>query len=271
MDFGIFQKTQLDIYDHYRFWLQDHMIFIIKRSKQYEQQTRDFLNHLTELKQSLMSGNPNDFNEEVREIVEGIRDFKRSILSDLLTQQPQITLPATFISHMLNELEKFRFIIHYVKANNEFPPANNLNEHELLLLDIAGHLEGIKDNLDPIEKFLRKRLHEQKKIFKALHNKALELIGYIKHGVDPYRNTERIDGPSMEATLLYLNLVNEILMIRSHNIAIGVIDRHMLLHMIFEEIYYLKCLDGSLQNYDPLQSIQMKFNGKSVAALEAIP
>lgn len=247
------------------------MIFIIKRSKQYEQQTRDFLNHLTELKQSLMSGNPNDFNEEVREIVEGIRDFKRSILSDLLTQQPQITLPATFISHMLNELEKFRFIIHYVKANNEFPPANNLNEHELLLLDIAGHLEGIKDNLDPIEKFLRKRLHEQKKIFKALHNKALELIGYIKHGVDPYRNTERIDGPSMEATLLYLNLVNEILMIRSHNIAIGVIDRHMLLHMIFEEIYYLKCLDGSLQNYDPLQSIQMKFNGKSVAALEAIP
>lgn len=278
VDFIIFQKPQLDIYDHYRFWLrvlQDHMIFIIKRSKQYEQQARDFLNGLTELKQILMSEVPSDFsqfNEQVREIVEGIRDFKRSILSDLVNQpQPHITLPPTFISHMLNELDKFRFIIHYVKANGEFPPANNLNEHTLWLLDIIGHLDGIKDNLDPVEKLLRKRLHEQKKIFKGLHHKALEFIGYFLNGVKSTRNVERLDVPSMEATILYLNLVKEILLLRSHNVALGVVDRHMLLHMIFEEIYYLKSLDGSAQSYDPLAATQIKFSAKSVAALEAMP
>lgn len=280
VDFGIFQKEQLDVYDHYRFWvrvLQDHMIFIIKRSKEYEARANDFLVQLTELKQTLMSGAPdnfNQFNEQVIEIVENIRDFKRYILNDLLTKQPLISLPPTFISHMLNELEKFRFLIHYIQVNNQFPPTNNLNEHELWLGDIMGHLTGIKDNLDPVEKLLRKRLYKQKKVFKALHHKTIEFIGYFKHGVEPNLSVgglDRIDAPSMEATILYLNLVREILELRSQNIALGVIDRHMLLHMIFEEVYYLKCLSTSVQNYDPLASIQIKLNPESVAALQNMP
>lgn len=276
-DFVIFQKDQLDIYDHYRFWirvLQDHMIFIMKRSKIYEQRAREFLDELSRLKTILMTNIPSDFynfNNEIIDIVEKIHEFKKLILTDLLTQQPQITLPATFISHMLNELEHFRFIVHYVKVNNEFPAINNLNEHELWLQDIVGHLGGIKDNLDPVEKLLRKRLCEKAKIFKALHNKSLEFIGYFKHGVTSGNAMKALDISSIETTILYLNLVREILSLRSDNVVLGIIDRHMLIHMIFEEIYYIKCLSHSQQNYDPLASCQIKPDERSAVAIQDMP
>ncbi|CAH6419326.1 Domain of unknown function (DUF2935)-containing protein [uncultured virus] len=274
-DFKVLLKPKLEIFDHYRIWiriLQDHMKFIVKRSEVYKHTANTFLDILTRLKEEVITGvaNFDQFNSRIIEIVENIRNFKRQILADLLGRPPQVLLPPTFLSHMLNELEKFRFMIYFIKVNKEFPPVNSLNEHELWLLDIAGHLGGIKDNLDAVEKLLRKRLYKQQKIFMALHNKALEFIGYVKHNVVGGYHLDRLDTQSIEATIVYLNLVKEILDLREGNLALGTIDREMLLHMILEEIYYLKILNMRIQNYDPLASYQLKPNEKSLAVISAM-
>jgi len=276
-DFKIFLKKELSVQDHYRAWLRilhDHMMFIMKRSEAYKQEALTFYNTLTDLEGLIIDSGKLDFftiNRKIITVVEAIRTFKQSILADLLTAPAKITLPPTFISHMLNELEKFRFIVHYVEANREFPPSNNLNDHELWLLDIVGHLCGIKDNLDPVEKVLRKRLHKEAKVFEKLHNKALEFIGYFKHGVMTDTLMRTLDVSSVQKTLLYLNLVKEIALLRESNVALGVIDRHMLMHMIFEEIYYMKCLATSQPNYDPLVLSQLKPNLKSTEAIQHMP
>lgn len=276
-DFGIFMKPKLEVHDHYRLWLrvlQDHMIFIIKRSKLYDEKAGEFLARLTQLKEQVMNGSPGDmprFNEEVIQIVEIIHEFKRTILAGLLSGPPQILLPPTFLSHMLNELEKFRFMIYYFKANGTLPPVNRLNDHELWLSDIAGHLGSIHDNLDPTEKLIRMRLHDQKKVFKALHHKALEFINYVKHGVVGGRHIDALTDQSVISTLAYLNLVNEIRQLRESNEALGVVDRHMLLHMIIEEVYYLKTLPEGVNSFDPLAAFQMPFDLKSLDAISLIP
>lgn len=269
-DFVIFQKPVLGITDHYRFWLrvlEDHMIFIIERSKVYSDEAIYFLSQIVALKDFLINGGNVDFaiyNLQVIQVVDKIHKFKREILNDLVNNVIQILLPPTFISHMLNELEKFRYILYYIKLYKELPVNNSLNEHELWLSDIAGHLEGIHDNIDGVDKILRKTLRKQQHIFSALHHKALEFIGYFKHNVVDSNYFNKLNVEAKEATLLYLNLVKEIVIEQDKNLILGIINRRMLIHMIFEEIYYLKNLDISNPNYDTLASYQLISNPQSL-------
>lgn len=254
--------------------LRDHMIFINDRSKVYADQAGTYLAALLSLRQNVLAqrGDPTSeyINEAIR-IVDQIHNFKRNILAELMDGPPNITLPATFISHMLNELEKFRFLLYYVRENGTLPEINALNEHKLWLLDSEGHLQGIEDNLDPIEKLLRKRLCKQKKVFKALHAKALEAIGYVKHGVVGGNHLLRLHDDSRVEVVLYLNLVNEIRELREQNLALGTINTHMLLHMLFEEIYYLRNLEQADPNrYDPFPNTQMQLDPRSEAAVKAM-
>lgn len=272
-EFSIFNKPNLDIFDHYRFWLtvlQHHMIFISDRSKAYEPQAKALHDRVVQLKQALKNNGEFTINGKVVALIEDVRNFKRQILSDLLSGPPMITLPPTFLSHMLNELEKFRFIAYFIQVNGEFPPIYSLNEHELWITDIVGHLGGIKDNLDSVEKLLRKRLHEQKKIFHALHHKTLEFIGYAKHNVIGEASLGRLNNEAMGAVFLYLALVREVAELRSQNMALGIIDEGMLLHMIFEEIYYLKCLEVAAPGFDPLAACQLKPDPKSLTTINAM-
>lgn len=274
-DFDIFINEELQPHHHYKVCLrilQDHMIFIDKRSKIYANEANQYLNRILQLKREVTYPiRPEKINNQVIDVIEDVRNFKRNILADLLSGPPQIQLPPTFISHMLNELEKFRFMFYYFKAHGELPPVNTLNEHKLWLLDIEGHLGGIHDNLDAVEKLLRKRLCKQQKVFKALHAKTLEFIGYIKHGVVGGNHLSQLDSDSSQAVMVYLNLVREVLQFRDSNLALGTIDSHMLLHMIFEEIYYLRLLTVAAQNYDPLPDTQMKLDQNSLMAIQMMP
>lgn len=279
IDFDIFQKSELDVYDHYKFWfrvLQDHMIFIIKRSSngsRYPELANQYLNDITRMKDLLVNNNIRDFsefNDAVISSIDGIRIFKQTILTELLQGPAKISLPPSFISHMLNELEKFRFITHYVKSNGEFPRPNSLNEHELWLTDIIGHLQGIKDNLDPVEKLIRKRLCKESKVFKCLRMKAEEFIGYARHNIVGGNHVEKLNADTIDAVLVYINLLDEITTLRHDNYALGLIDTHMLIHMIFEEIYYIKGLVNSTPNYDPLAANQIPRDIKSEIAVQSI-
>lgn len=282
-DFEIFLKERFTVYDHYRVWLrilQDHMRFIHRRaSDAYKQRAQDLFDEVSALKAIVVSGNVGinqqfyQFNDRVIAAIEQARLLKVDILTDLLNESARtiaVLLPPTLISHMLDELKKFRFMVYYIRVHGELPPTLSLNEHKLWISDIAGHLGSIEDNLDSTEKLLRKRLLKQKKIFKGLHEKALEYIHYHKHGVQGGNNNVRLNNESNYETLLYLRLVREILTLREANMALGIIDRHMLLHMIFEEIYYLRSLSVAEIGYDPIPLTQI-LDPKSQAVIEAMP
>lgn len=276
-DFAVFLKVDLQPLDHYHVWLrilQDHMMFIYERTKVHADKALQYFNLLDSLKNTVAEdavGGIAQFNDNVIDAVETVRNFKREILSELLAGDRTVLLPPTFLSHMLSELEHFRFVIYYMRVHGEMPPVHHLNEHKLWLLDIEGHLQSIEDTLDPVDKLLRKRLTKQKKMFGKLHMKALEFIGYIKHGVEGGNQLLQIDNESRDAVILYLNLVNEIRQLRSDNLALGVIDEGMLLHMIFEEIYYLRQLQQGTHDYDPIAGIQVPLDTNSIAAVAAMP
>lgn len=276
-DFSVFLNSNFELLDHYHVLLrilQDHMMFVQERTKIHRETAAEHFQTLDSLKESVIKSryvNITDLNEQIIAIVEEVRNFKRQILSELLSGNRTVLLPPTLLSHMLNELEYFRFAVYYVRVNWEWPPNHNLNEHKLWLLDIEGHLQSIEDTLDPVEKLLRKRLTKHKKIFGKLHTKALEFIGYIKHGVEGGNQLLQLDNESRSAVMLYLNLVNEIRELRGENLALGVIDEGMLLHMIFEELYYLHNLEGGTHDYDPIANIQVPLNARSIATIAAMP
>jgi hypothetical protein len=275
-DFVIFKKNVLSIADHYLFWLrvlQDHMIFISSRSQKYKAHAESYLEHITQLKLKVpKQSDLKAVTEEIIAIIEVIRDFKRLLLDDLTNHlgEPTVLLPPTFISHMLNELEKFRFLVHHVKINGSLPPVYSLNEHELWLIDIAGHLGAIRDNLDETDKMLRRQAYKQCKIFAKLHAKAVEFICYLKHEVIPENAISGLTALADVETLLYLHFVKEVLELTERKQALGILDSRMLIHMLFEELYYLKNLQIATNLYDPLQACQIKPDPLSMRVVASI-
>lgn len=244
------------------------MIFISARSEKYKQDANNFLGYAVQLR-DLIGSNTNNlsiYNNNIIEFIESVRNFKRLLLEQLsnATEPPAVLLPPTFISHMLNELEKFRYITHHVKLTGILPPIYSLNEHKLWLIDIAGHLGAIKDNLDDMEKIMRHRTCEQKKVFEKLHAKSIELIGYLKHEILPNNAIAALTSQAEVETLVYLHLVKEVADMVKNKYMLGIIDTHMLNHMIFEELYYLKNLQSASNFYDPLQCCQIKHNDTSM-------
>lgn len=280
-DFSIFGEHQLSINDHYVFWLrvlQDHMIFISARSQKYKRNAEEHLQRAVNLKKAAFNNNFSEYgtykryNAAVIQLIENIRTFKISLLNQLTNEpgDPVVLLPPTFISHMLNELEKFRYIAHSIQVTGALPPVYSLNEHEVWLIDIAGHLGAIKDNLDDVEKIMRHQLCKHKKVFKGLHAKSIELIGYLRHQVVPRNSLDLLTSQAQVETLVYLHLVKEILDLVKEKHMLGIMDKRMLTHMIFEEIYYLKKLEESSHSYDPLQANQIEPNETSVTIIHSM-
>lgn len=278
LDFEIFTKEELEVIDEYRFWLrvmEDHLKFIIKRGGKFRSIAETHLSTATQLKNQIIENRIEDFNvfnDDVINLIETLREIKKDMLRvsvDLANND--ILLPSTFISHMLNELESFRYIVYYIKITGNVPPTYMLNEHELWLADIVGHLGAIKDNMDDVERIIRKKLFKHKKTFQQLHAKTIEFISYVKHGVDDFQAVDRLTVKANEETILYLNLITELLELLNNRDALGIIDDEMLVHMILEQMYYLKKLEIAQNTYNPLQSCQIELDNTSLHVVSNMP
>lgn len=262
MDFKVLAKEKLTIEDHIRFWLriiQDHMVFIMERTlmESHGKIATQLYNRTEELKNT--SNILNKLTELILLVTE-VRQFKIQLLNINSNTKPEVLLPPTFISHMLNEIEKFNFILIFYAQNKQLPPIFSLNEHELWLADICGHLQTIKDNLDPVEQLLAKRVYKHKKLFQKLHNKAIEFICYTKHEIVPANAVATLNQQAALETLVYLALVREILALIENKSALGILDERMLIHMFFEQVYFLKSLNQSIDNYSPIQKFPSLLN-----------
>ena len=88
---------------------------------------------------------------------EAIREFKLAILKEQLVGNIKISLPPSFVNHMVNEVEEAIRIFSYLEKG-ESPPLVHPLHHDLLwLLDAAGHAGAIDAKYGPRGKTIEER------------------------------------------------------------------------------------------------------------------
>lgn len=263
--------------EHYLVWfriIRDHMIFIVKHSSQenIKYKANKYYQQCEKLRLSCYNGeNLQILNDSAIKLVNEVHNFKKEILILQLNGKLNILLPPTFISHMLNELDKFRFMVHSMEITGEFPHNTAINEHKLWGADIEGHLDTIKNSTDTLNNNIRKTVYKQKKTFCLINKTTNEIISYLNHGIIP--NFPYIDAHTeliTSETILYLNLVSEIQELVENNFALGTLDEGILTHMLFEEMYYLCCITTADPGYDPLKEHQQRISSNSLNVVNSI-
>jgi hypothetical protein len=170
---------------------------------------------------------------------EEIRSFKLLLLKEHLVGKIKISLPPTFINHMVNEVEE-AIRLFTVLGKGQMPPAVHPLHHDLLwLLDAAGHAGAIDSNLDDVEKMLKKTSRSFMKDWEAFYLKAIEMAGYLRANVMKFPALEKFHKDIDLEMQLFKVFLNELETMRLTKEILGTLTPLMADHMAREETYYL--------------------------------
>jgi hypothetical protein len=245
-----------------RFWMQilgDHSRFIYNSLSPKEvtriAKAKEFMTSFDELlAKSNQSLQINDLLTVIQiGIQEGekLRDFKLDILKDHLVGKVEITLPPSFISHMVNELEEWLRVSSYLVEARSVPPAHALHHHLLWLLDAAGHAGAITDNLDRGEKNLKEKGQDYVKQWEDFYLKAVELVGYLRTKQYEFPALSRFNNQVELEMAIFKGFLNELEEMELNKELLGVLTPLMADHMAREECYYLTKLSQSTKDVTP--------------------
>jgi hypothetical protein len=250
------------------FWLsimRDHLLFFDERLSvvnDTDARVKGAISHLLPMAEQLYSQSSSATPQQIREFLLELRILKCTILQLQLEPPGQLSLslPPTFVSHTLDELDEYLLIVTSYIDTGAPPPDYPLRLHKLWLQDTVGHLASIMSNLDPVEKLLKKRVKGQKKEFEALRDKAIELIGYLRSGdIQPPTVQELMErreltksrelpilrqfNATVEGHVLpYLNMLGELADLVASKESVGTVTPDMLDHMMREQTYYINKL-----------------------------
>ncbi|MEW8956995.1 DUF2935 domain-containing protein [Clostridium sp.] len=248
------------IFEH-KFWLQilgDHSRFIhtslSPKEKEFILESGNFIMIFDDLLRKANRATTNDeverLNIEAMKAAEALRAFKLKILNKMLTNKVEISLPPTFLNHMLNELEEYLIIlIHLIRGQGIL--FNSLHYHILWLLDGSGHAASIVSNLDMIEKPLIRKSMNYEKAFNDLYNKSIELKGYKRTGLKRFNALDQLDQDADNEMTSFKKFLEELKVLVEDNRVLGTIKPLVLDHMIREECYYLTKLSKVANVEDP--------------------
>lgn len=115
-------------------------------------------------------------------------NFKRYLLSSLMTCNIKLGMTPTFLNHMINEALEF---MHVLNLADRTIPYNNTIEllrlHNIWLPDASGHASSVAAELDPVEADFIKEANEFTKKFDNLSKKAFSMYTM-------YERTRLVDG-----------------------------------------------------------------------------
>ncbi|MFG6149754.1 DUF2935 domain-containing protein [Halobacillus sp. B23F22_1] len=243
------------------FWLQilgDHARFIrdslypdereaIQQAKDY---VKTFDDYLSRVKTEGVGDMPR-FSRNIAGVVNQFKQFKLSILERQLQGAIRIHLSPTFINHMVNELEEYVLVIGYL-AKGELPPVfHELHHHTLWLLDAGGHAGAIHDELDGVEKRLKKKSDEFAKHFEQFYLKAVELTGYLRTNLESFPALARFNNEVEVEMQLFMGFLQELEEMELSDEVLSTFSALMADHMAREECYYLYKLAESTQGKNP--------------------
>jgi hypothetical protein len=232
------------------FWLQilgDHGRFIHDSLAPSETESIQTASYFITQFDQLLSASKKSLNEEAllnllkesRATSEKIRSFKLMLLKEHLVGKIKISLPPTFINHMVNEVEEaIRLFASLEKG--QMPQAVHPLHHDLLwLLDAVGHAGAIDSNLDDVEKMLKKTSRTFKKDWEAYYLKAVEMAGYLRANVMKFPALEKFHKDIDLEMKLFKVFLNELEAMGLTKEVLGTLTPLMADHMAREETYYL--------------------------------
>lgn len=165
-------------------------------------------------------------------------NFKRILIRQLLLCNIELSLPPTFVNHMINEAVDFYYTICNPRIITN-PTMVNICLHRIWLPDAYGHAAAIASMLDPTEKMLIEEAREFKNTFVNLYIKAnelgimLERTGLSNSTLDQLNNEVK---NTMDEFIHYLQKIRRL---RALCRTMGTIAPLLPDHMIREERYYL--------------------------------
>lgn len=232
------------------FWLQimgDHSRFIhdslAPSEKEYVEIANSFKKRFDKL--LLNSKQPVDQQsllillQEAEALCGEIRDFKLILIKEHLVGEIKISLPPTFINHMVNEVEEAIRIFSCL-AKGQMPPVVHSLHHDLLwLLDAAGHAGSINDKLDQVEKNLKEDAKMFAKEWEAFYLKAVELAGYLRTNLLEFPALGKFHKDVYLEMTIFKRFLRELEEMEIKKESLGTLSPLMADHMAREECYYL--------------------------------
>ncbi len=251
-----YQETA--VFEH-KFWLQvlgDHARFILdslaEREKGDIEQAKRFKQAFDVLlKKVSASSDLYSLTMEAEEYALSFRKFKLSIIKRHLTGDIKIHLSPTFINHMVNELEEYLLVMKYLKRNEVPPIFHELHHHMLWLMDAAGHAGAISDDLDGVEKRLKKKSRGFEKHFEQFYLKSVELTGYLRANVESFPALRKMNEDIKLEIDLFRTFLHEIEELELSDQVLGTFSALMADHMMREECYYLMKIAESTNTQKP--------------------
>lgn len=248
------------LFEH-QFWLQilgDHGRFIHDSLSPDERDKVGLANFFIQvfdelLDQSRMELSParlNELTKQAMNFAEEIRSFKLELISEHLAGQIKISLPPTFINHMVNEVEEYLRILHCLLEMKP-PAAHPLHYHNLWLPDAAGHAGAITCRLDDVEKDMKMKSMEFEKGFGDLHVKAEEFNGYTRTGLAEFPALKRLNNQTEMKMAMFMRFLKELEELRLEKKVLGILQPLEPNHMYREECYYLLNLSRVSEVKDP--------------------
>ncbi|GAA0325888.1 DUF2935 domain-containing protein [Bacillus carboniphilus] len=248
------------IFEH-AFWLQvlgDHARFILDSLPTKQKEDVELATYFRQQYDQLLGAirsqpdvNINEVTTYAEQITHKFRDFKLSIIRRHVSGNITIHLPPTFINHMVNELEEYLNVIHYLKQQQAPPIFHELHHHLIWLLDAAGHAGAISDNLDAVEKRLKAKSDTFTKHFEQFYLKAVELTGYLRANIDSFPALNRMNREVKLEIELFRTFLHEIEELELTEEMLGTFSGLMADHMAREECYYLMKVAESTGQNDP--------------------
>ncbi len=240
------------------FWLQilgDHARFIHDSLSPKEKESIELANYFIQTFDQLLGRVEVDdlavLSRRAEEEAEKLREFKLTIIERHLTGKISINLGPVFINHMVNELEEYLLVLQYLKKGEVPPVFHELHHHLIWLLDAAGHAGAISDNMDQVEKKIKKISDGYTKDFEAFYLKAVEMSGFLRTNVSSFPALQRFNNDVTLEVKLFMNFLNEIEELELSKEALGTFAALMADHMFREECYYLTKLAESAQTDKP--------------------
>jgi len=234
----------------HRFWLQvlgDHARFIQTSLAEAEQAEIATAEHFIRVFDQLLDQARRDLsgkalvqlNELASQYTSQMRAFKLHLLREHLTGTIRMSLPPTFINHMVNELEEYQRTLAALLEGGAPPLHHPVHHHLLWLVDASGHAASIASMLDPAEKKLIRASDQFRQCFDDFYLKAVEMAGYLRAHVEHFPALARFNKEVELEILLFQEFLRELEEMELDLESLGTLSPLFADHMFREECYYL--------------------------------
>lgn len=258
MKFNNIKETTL--FEH-RFWLQilgDHSRFILNALSPTEKSFIEIANKFIDIFDGLLEKSHESLSNEELETLNHqsyaagmkIREFKLDILTKQITDKITISLPPTFVSHMLNELDEYLSILTAI-IKGKSPKKGPIHLHLLWLPDGSGHASTVASNLDMTQKELIKRSKEYSKEFDNLYLRTIDYNGYTRTNIFDFPALTKLNYDVSNVMGSFKNFLDALKDAIIEKQVLGSLMPLAADHMSREECYYLTKLSMVSDTKDP--------------------